>query len=38
MHMINFANNLILDYEKDSDSRISAICRDRFKFCVNIKN
>ena len=25
--MINFANNLILDFEKDSDRRISAICR-----------
>lgn len=25
--MINFANNLILDYEKDSDRRISSICR-----------
>ena len=25
--MINFAKNLILDYEKDSDRRISAICR-----------
>ena len=25
--MINFANNLILDYEKDSDRRISTICR-----------
>ena len=25
--MINFANNFILDYEKDSDRRISAICR-----------
>ena len=25
--MINFANNLILDFEKDSDCRISAICR-----------
>lgn len=24
--MINFANNLILDFEKDSDHRISAIC------------
>ncbi|MDO5127918.1 MAG: HD domain-containing protein [Eubacteriales bacterium] len=27
VQMINFANNLILDYEKDSDRRISAICR-----------
>ena len=25
--MINFASNLILDFEKDSDRRISAICR-----------
>ena len=25
--MINFANNLILEFEKDSDRRISAICR-----------
>ena len=25
--MINFANNLILDFEKDSDLRISGICR-----------
>lgn len=25
--MINFANHLILDYEKDSDRRIAAICR-----------
>ena len=25
--MINFANNLILDFEKDSDRRIAAICR-----------
>ena len=25
--MINFANNLILSFEKDSDRRISAICR-----------
>lgn len=25
--MINFANNLILDFEKDSDMRISGICR-----------
>ena len=25
--MINFANDLILDFEKDSDRRISAICR-----------
>ena len=25
--MINFANNLILDFEKDSDRRISTICR-----------
>ena len=25
--MINFANNLILDFEKDSDRRISGICR-----------
>lgn len=25
--MFNFANNLILDFEKDSDRRISAICR-----------
>ena len=25
--MINFANNMILDFEKDSDRRISAICR-----------
>ena len=25
--MINFANNLILDFEKDSDRRISVICR-----------
>ena len=25
--MINFANNLIWDFEKDSDRRISAICR-----------
>lgn len=25
--MKNFANNLILDFEKDSDRRISAICR-----------
>ena len=25
--MGNFANNLILDFEKDSDRRISAICR-----------
>ena len=25
--MINFANNLVLDFEKDSDRRISAICR-----------
>ena len=27
IQMINFAKNLILDYEKDSDRRISAICR-----------
>ena len=27
IQMINFANNLILDFEKDSDRRISAICR-----------
>ena len=25
--MINFANNLIVDFEKDSDRRISRICR-----------
>ena len=25
--MINFANNLVLDFEKDSDLRISGICR-----------
>ena len=25
--MINFANNLIVDFEKDSDRRISGICR-----------
>ena len=25
--MINFASNLILDFEKDSDRQISAICR-----------
>ena len=25
--MLNFANNLVLDFEKDSDRRISAICR-----------
>ena len=25
--MINFANNLIMEFEKDSDRRISAICR-----------
>lgn len=25
--MINFANNLIVDFEKDSDKRISGICR-----------
>ena len=25
--MINFANNLILDFEKDSDRRMSGICR-----------
>lgn len=25
--MINFANNLILEFEKDSDRRISVICR-----------
>ena len=25
--MINFANHLILDFEKDSDRRISTICR-----------
>lgn len=25
--MINFANNMILDFEKDSDRRLSAICR-----------
>ena len=25
--MINFANNLVLDFEKDSDRRISGICR-----------
>ena len=27
IQMINFANNLILDFEKDSDRRIAAICR-----------
>ena len=27
IQMINFANNLILDFEKDSDRRISTICR-----------
>ena len=25
--MINFANNLIIDFEKDSDRRMSGICR-----------
>ena len=25
--MFNFANNLIKDFEKDSDSRMSSICR-----------
>ena len=35
--MINFANNLILEFEKDSDRRISAICRGECKlFCVNL--